>query len=377
MEDQQYEHQVNSARNFDDEIQKVTDESSLLCTEGRISRCPHAETSTSTDTRTELRDNATVEGSSRNVGTSSQRNCLSEHKELVPPYQVSAGHSHPESLSDSNNTASTSYVEQQYSVSVNVSANKDRINNVDDPAVSGVSQISHETARPSGSISQENGNPGYGEISVENDTDAETSVRSSSVPVSQVSDTTPTSQVSEDEPRHETIPSGLGILVSNRERGHGNDGLLQVDVVAISSNILSRNNTDADDRNASRGGRRRLFRDVISRSSYRSLGDSPTILFSTGGADDSGSQDRWLVDFGEDLSNDGVGTPSGYRGSRIHRLNERMRHSRSEVILNIWSIQCLNCLCHLHFLTGFMITIMLLKLFSLLHTDMGKASRRP
>jgi hypothetical protein len=34
------------------------------------------------------------------------------------------------------------------------------------------------------------------------------------------------------------------------------------------------------------------------------------------------------------LSNDGVRGASGYRGS-IHRLNERVRNSRSEVILNI------------------------------------------
>jgi E3 ubiquitin-protein ligase RLIM len=260
---------------------------------------------------------------------------LFEHKELVPPYRVSAGHSHPESYSDSNNTASTSFVEQQSSdpVSLNVSANKDRINNVDDPVVSGVSRISRETERPRSSISQEHGNPNSGEISVENDTDANTSVQSSSIPVSQASNTPPISQATEDERRHETIPSGLGILVSNREIVQGNDGMFQVDVVAISSNILSSSNADADDHDARRSGRR-LFWDAFSQRSSRRLGDSPTIVFSTGGADDSGSQDRWHVDFDEDLSNDGVRGASGYRGS-IHRLNERVRNSRSEVILNI------------------------------------------
>ncbi|MCI41446.1 RING finger protein, partial [Trifolium medium] len=117
--------------------------------------------------------------------------------------------------------------EQQSSdpVSLNVSANKDRINNVDDPVVSGVSRICHETERPRSSISQERGNPNSGEISVENDMDADTSVHSSSIPVSQASNTPPTSQVPEEERRHETtIPSGLGILVSNREIVQGNDG---------------------------------------------------------------------------------------------------------------------------------------------------------
>ncbi|XP_045830252.1 uncharacterized protein LOC123921659 [Trifolium pratense] len=333
MEEHQYEElQVNSARDFDDGIQKVADESSLSCTEeARIRCCPQAETSTSTGMRTEFCGNDTVEGSSGNVATSVQRNCLSEHKELVPPYRVSAGHGHPESYSDSNNTASTSFVEQQSSdpVSVNVSANKDRINNVDDPVVSGVSRISHETERPRSSISQEHGNPRSGEISVENDTDADTYVRSSSIPVSQASNTPPTSQVPEDERRHETMPSGLGILVSNREIVQGNDGLFQVDVVAISSNILSGSNADADDHDARRSGRR-LFWDAFSQRSSRRLGDSPTIVFSTGGTDDSGSQDRWHVDFDEDLTNDGVRGASGYRGS-IHRLNERVRNSRSEI----------------------------------------------
>ncbi|KAI5416037.1 uncharacterized protein LOC127073450 isoform X1 [Lathyrus oleraceus] len=337
MEEHQYEElHVNSARHFNDEIQKVSDESSLSCTEeARISCCPQAETSISTDmrTETEFRRNATVEGSYGNVATSSQRNCLSEHKELVSPYQVCAGHSHRESYSDGNNTASTSFVEQRSSdpVSVNDFTNMDRINNVDDPVSSGVSRISHhETAHPRSSISQEHGNASSDEISVEIDTNAGMSIHSSSSHVAQVSNAPPTSQISEDESRRETIPSGLGILVSNREIVQGNDGMFQVDVVAISSNILSGSNADADDHDARSNGRR-LFWDTFSQRSSRRFGDSPTIVISTGGADDSGSQDRWQVDFDEDLSNDGLGRPPRYRGSRIRRLSERVRHSRSEI----------------------------------------------
>ncbi|CAI8611215.1 unnamed protein product [Vicia faba] len=37
--------------------------------------------------RTEFRGNATVEGSDGNDAISNQRNCLSDHKELVSPYQ--------------------------------------------------------------------------------------------------------------------------------------------------------------------------------------------------------------------------------------------------------------------------------------------------
>ncbi|KAK7265157.1 hypothetical protein RJT34_32773 [Clitoria ternatea] len=325
MEEHSSELQVDSARDFDGEIQKVTEESSLSCTEDRIGSIPHAETATSSDTRTEFHRNTTVEGSSRNIATYDQRKCLSERKELVPPYQVSADRS---GHSDNSNAASTSFVEQQSSdpVSVNVSANKDAVNHVADPVVSGISQISNEATRPRSSTPQEHGNPSSGEISAENHTGAFISIQNPSNPVAQVANLAATSQVPEGELHRDTMPSGLGILVSNRERGQGNDSVLQVDVVTISSNILSGSNADANDHDARRNGRR-LFWDAFSRRSSRRLGDSPTILFSTGGADDPGSQDRWVVDFSGDLSNDGVGGTSGYMGSRIHRL----RHSRSEI----------------------------------------------
>ncbi|KOM46899.1 hypothetical protein LR48_Vigan07g060300 [Vigna angularis] len=105
------------------------------------------------------------------------------------------------------------------------------------------------------------------------------SIQNSSNFVSQGSNSAATSQGPEEEPCRETIPSGLGILVSNRERGTGNDSVLQVDVVTISFNILFGNNADANDHDARRNGRR-LFWDAFSRRSSRRLGDSPTIVFS-------------------------------------------------------------------------------------------------
>ncbi|CAJ1944729.1 unnamed protein product [Sphenostylis stenocarpa] len=333
MEEHSSELRVGLARDFDGEIQKVNEESSLSCIESRISCSPPAETSNSSDMRTQFHGNTSAGCSYRNFATNSQWNFLSEHEEQAPPYRVSAGHSDHESYSDSSNTASTSFVAQQSSdpVSVNVSANKDVINDVNNPVVSGVSQVSHETVHPRSSTPQEHVNFSSGEISLENHTSAFISIQNSSNPITQGSNSAATSQGPEEEPCRETIPSGLGILVSNRERGPGNDSVLQVDVVTISSNILSGTNDDANDHDARRNGRR-LFWDAFSRRSSRRLGDSPTIVFSTGGADDLGSQDRWLVDFGGDLSNDGIGGASAYMGSRIHRLNERrMRHSRSEI----------------------------------------------
>lgn len=334
MEERPSELQVGSARDFDDEIQKAaSEESSLSCTEARTSYCPRAETSTSSDMGVEFCGDKTVEGSSRNVAANSQRKCLSERQELVPPYQVSADNSRHESYSDSSNTASTSSVEHQSSdpVSISVSANKDAVNNVDDPVFSGICQTSRDTMYPRSSTPQERGNTSSDEISVENHTGAFTSIQSApSNPVAQVSNIMAISQVPEDEPLREAIPSGLGFLVSNRETGQGDDSVIQVDVVTISSNILSASNADANDHDSRRNGRR-LFWDAFSRRSSGRLGDSPTIVFSSGGADDTGSQDRWLIDFSGDLPNDRVGDDAGNPGRRTHRSSERMRHPRSEI----------------------------------------------
>lgn len=327
MEDQPPELQGDSATDFHGENQKVIEESSLSCTEARISCSAHAETASSSYTRNESSEIA-FDGSSRIVSTSNQSKCLSDSKELVPPHQVSADHSHDESFRDSSNAASTSFVEQHSSDSVSVNGSVD----------TGVTQISLETMYPRRSASQDHGDFSSDEISLENHTDAVIAMQDSELDrVAQVSDFPVTSELPNNETRQETIPSGLGFLVSNRERGQGNDSVFHVDVVTISSNILSGGSADIGDHDTRRDGRR-LFWDAFSRRSSRRFGDSPTIVFSSGDADDPRSQDRWLLDLSNDSSNDGVGGDSGYLGSRIHRLNERMRHSRSEVIIGILSI---------------------------------------
>ncbi|XP_028754009.1 E3 ubiquitin ligase BIG BROTHER-related [Neltuma alba] len=329
MEDQPSELQRDSATEFNDENQKVVEESSISCTEARIGCRPHTETASSSDTRTELSEISTVEVSSRSVSTSCQTKYLSESKELVPPHQVSAVHSYDEPYRDSSNTASTSFVEQQSSdpVSVNVSANKDAVGSVD----SGVSQISRETMYPRSSTSHDQGDSNADNISIENHTHSAVPIHNSELDhVAQVSNLPVTSELPENATHQETIPSGLGFLVSNRERGQGNDSMFQVDVVAISSNVLSDGNVGVSDRDARRDSRR-LFWDAFSRRSSRRFGDSRTFVFSAGDVDDPSSQDQWLLDLSNNSSNDGVGNDSGYLGSRIHRLNERMRHSRSEI----------------------------------------------
>ncbi|KAH7848406.1 hypothetical protein Vadar_002370 [Vaccinium darrowii] len=108
-------------------------------------------------------------------------------------------------------------------------------------------------------------------------------------------------------------------------------GLLQVDVVSISSNILSSSVAEISNREARRNSRR-LFWDALSRRSFRRHNnDSPTIVFTTGHADDLGSHDRWLLDLSGDLHYDGIGRESEYFGSRRNRRNERRRQLRSEI----------------------------------------------
>ncbi|KAI9117532.1 hypothetical protein K1719_011698 [Acacia pycnantha] len=333
MEDQSTELQRDSATKFTDENQKVVDASSIPCTGARISSSPRTETVSSSDIRTELSEISTVECSSRSVSTSGQMKNLSVSKELLPPHQVSADHSYDESYRDSSNAASSSFVEQQSSdpVSVNFSANKDAVNDVDGSVDSGVSQISRETMYLRSSTSHGQGDSNADGISIENHTHSAVPIHTSELDhAAQVSNLPVTTELPENETHQETIPSSLGFLVSNRERGLGNDSMFQVDVVAISSNVLSGGNTDVSDRDARRDSRR-LFWDAFSRRSSRRFGDSRTFVFSAGDMDDPSSQDQWLLDLSSNSPNDRVGDDSGYLGSRIHRLNERMRHSRSEI----------------------------------------------
>ncbi|RYR76754.1 hypothetical protein Ahy_A01g001310 isoform A [Arachis hypogaea] len=87
MEEHPSELQVDLATEPDGGTQEITEESSLSCTEARISCSHHAEAATSSNTRTESHRHIGIEGSSINVAASSQRKCLSECKELVPPHQ--------------------------------------------------------------------------------------------------------------------------------------------------------------------------------------------------------------------------------------------------------------------------------------------------
>jgi E3 ubiquitin-protein ligase RLIM len=129
------------------------------------------------------------------------------------------------------------------------------------------------------------------------------------------------------------IPASLSpqpcpeFLSSDREREARAARVLLVDVVNIHSNILSISFEEISNREARRNSRR-MFWDAFSRSNLRRNRDSPTIVFTSSHADDLGSHDRWLLDFGGDLHLDGVGRESRYPGTRSHHRSERRWQSR-------------------------------------------------
>uniref|UniRef100_A0A2N9FKX4 RING-type domain-containing protein n=1 Tax=Fagus sylvatica TaxID=28930 RepID=A0A2N9FKX4_FAGSY len=329
MEDHPVEFLVDSAEHSNpliNGVQNISEETSLITGTGRFSYSK-TEIGASSGSSILSSEDTSVEHGSVNVETNNRGKCLSESKELVPPHQVSGDHSHDESYRDSSTTASTSLKEQQSSdpVSVNVSTNKNADNNSVDR---GVPQICPKV-HPSRSSSQELGDSSSHGVSIENQIGEVTASDSDSVP--HESNLPATFRSLGDESFPEAIPSGLGFIVSNREHGWADGSLLQVDVVTISSNIISSSNADEGNRGEVRRNSRRLFWDAFSRRSSRRNSDSPTILFSTDDTDDLGSHDRWLLDLSGDFLDDGIGGDRGYLGSRIHRLNEQRRHSRSEI----------------------------------------------
>ncbi|KAL4318196.1 hypothetical protein GQ457_18G003950 [Hibiscus cannabinus] len=269
-----------------------------------------------------------IEGGSVGVGTSNSRKCLNESMGLVAP-EVSAGYGHGESHRDSSASASSSLKEQQYSaaVSMNLSINDDAASAFEN-ANKDASQIC-----PEPSILSSQALEALHDIPVENQLGEVTTVNNPASDSAHHAYESVTFQSLGGESIREAVPSGVGFLVSNRERGQGDESVLHVDVVSISSNILSGGSADTSGRDSreARRNSRRLFWDAFSRRSSRRLNDSPSIFLSTDESDDIGFHDRWLLDFSDDFFYDGSGGDSGYLSSRLHSFNERRRHSRSEI----------------------------------------------
>ncbi|XP_016475202.1 uncharacterized protein LOC107796892 [Nicotiana tabacum] len=166
--------------------------------------------------------------------------------------------------------------------------------------------------------------------SMENHRDIDIESISDSRSISVTSDSIPRHQFLEGDASQEASTSSSGFVLLDSELGVTTQDVLHVDVVSISSNILSRSIADIGSRETRRNSRR-LFWDAISRRSLRRDSDSPTIVFATGHADDLGSRDRWLINLSGDLHYDGVGFDSGYGTGRNHSRSEQRQPTRSEV----------------------------------------------
>ncbi|XP_016899819.1 uncharacterized protein LOC103487388 isoform X1 [Cucumis melo] len=272
----------------------------------------------------------------RNIDINVHGKCLFQNKELAPPQQVSADYSPDESHRYSNASNGTSFKGHQSSepVSVNILANEDAVNGIDGSVDKGVSPVcSKVTFAASSSTTQEVGNLCSSgltgsiqedEVSVNQGPFSESSPSGSGLPL--------TFQSLEDESSQEE-PSSLDTLDSdNRELGQGDLGMPHVDMVGISSNVLSTSSTDTSSLEVRRNSRR-LFWDAFSRRSFRRQRESP-FVFPSNNFSNTGDTDRWLLDISGDFIDDEVSGDSRHFSSRIHILNEQQRNSRSQV--QIW-----------------------------------------
>ncbi|XP_027177280.1 uncharacterized protein LOC113776346 isoform X1 [Coffea eugenioides] len=125
-------------------------------------------------------------------------------------------------------------------------------------------------------------------------------------------------------------PSSLGFLLTERDLGHTDRNVLQVDMVSVSSNMSPSSSAGLSNHEA-RHNSRRLFWDAFSRRSSRRNAESRSHLFTTDDSDGLESHDRWLLDFNGDFFEDGIGGDSRPHPSSNQNTNERRWDSSSEI----------------------------------------------
>lgn len=318
--------------------QSSTKESLLASNAWPVFTSVRTETGTSSEGSSAAREDGTCINGLSNTETNNRGKCLSESKELIPPHLVTDEYSQvgPYWERDSN-IASASFKDLHPLDPVSASArgNMDAVNDVHNTLDKDRSHSGAGFTHSNNSHVSECGGSYSDVASAENHLSGVMAI-DNSVSVPAVTDPPVNLNSHGDESIREVTPSGLGIVVSDRsdrEEGQRDGSVLHVDLVSISSNILSSTTAEVSNREARRNSRR-VFWDAFSRRSSRRHSDSPTIVFSTDDTDDLGSHDRWLLDFSGDFFEDGIGGDSGYLGSRIHSLHERRWHARSEVIFN-------------------------------------------
>ncbi|KAK2970691.1 hypothetical protein RJ640_023896 [Escallonia rubra] len=266
----------------------------------------------------------------KNAEASSRETCLLNGIDAVQPEVRSCCESKDTSLENNEDTASTSsdQLPSQEFISVNERVSSFAAVEAHDSAQVAVTSISLEDWHFS-NVAQKHENLRIDASSVQNPKDA---ARASSVSnsgfASVVSDSTASLQLLGNDTARVAMRSGPGFQVSDSEEDMRSEAGLHVDVMSISSNMLTSSITEISNRDLRRNGRR-LYWDALSRSSVRRHSDSPFIVFTAGQGNDVGPHDRWLLDLSDDLHNGGVGRGFGYHGSRSHRRNQRrplLRH---------------------------------------------------
>ncbi|KAK6942224.1 Zinc finger, RING-type [Dillenia turbinata] len=265
-----------------------------------------------------------------NVETSNPQGYSFKSKELVPSHQVSAECSHSDPSWQIGAAENSSLKEHQSSDLLNTGADMVAGNDLDGLVNGNECEVSMGVSHADGLSSHDLGNSCSNEVPVEilsagrvsNDDSI-----SDSAPINSVSQEA--SQSPGDESLREAITSGLGFLESDREQNWRDGSVLHVDMVSISSSILSRSTSDIRNQDARRNSGR-LFWNAFSRRNSRIHMDSSAILFSN---DDTGSMglDRWFLDFNGDFFDNSIRGDNGFLHNRRHSTNERQRNSRSEL----------------------------------------------
>ncbi|KAL2481246.1 Uncharacterized protein Adt_34212 [Abeliophyllum distichum] len=275
--------------------------------------------------------NPCPKSSPSNVEAGNKGKCLSESRELVPSHQSTASFCNQE-------YASTCYIDKPSSSSSSGSVSENGRVSVD--VVNGIN--SHVNGYQSDNCVELNNctsphshgleESSLDEVTIESNVSEAIEFSNSNSDSSSAS-VVPDSPVDIHSVRDDTIqdvsPSGLGLLATEREENRQDASALHVDLVSVSSNILSSSYAEISSSEAR--SNRRLFWDAFSRRSSRRHTDSRAIASSSDDSDHSRSRDGLLLDFSGDFFNDGAGGDLRSYGSRTQGVNERPWHSNSEI----------------------------------------------
>ncbi|KAK3019243.1 hypothetical protein RJ639_005278 [Escallonia herrerae] len=319
-----------------DESRSSVADSSL--TSGSSSRFASSKSGSSPESSNGSNEDTIKEHCQKNAEASSREICLLNDIEAVRPEVRSCCENKDKdkdkdtSLENNEDTASTSsnQLPSQEFISVNERVCSFAAVEAHDSVQEAATSISLEDWHFS-NVAQEHENLRIDASSVQNPKDA---ARASSVSnsgfASVVSDSAASLQLLGNDTARVAMRSGPGFHMSDNEEDMRSEAGLHVDVMSISSNMLTSSITEISNRDLRRNGRR-LYWDALSRNSVRRHSDSPFIVFTAGQANDVGPHDRWLLDLSDDLHNGGVSRGFGYHGSRSHRRNQRrplLRHEK-------------------------------------------------